>query len=561
MSPRVLLVYANPAVTASPVPPYGMERISQAFRLAGCETRMESPFIEADPLAALQAALAWAPDLVGFSVRNIDDALVVRSELGPGDIDTRFYLDEIRPLVDAAIAAVGPERLLIGGAALSSGPLPVLRYLGAKVGISGPADDLCYWIGRALVRGEGVVLPADPRVIRDDDVPSGAAHMGAARPRGFGRTWRAPPGPTPRVGGWLRLANTRNGRVPVQISTGCDRRCTFCVEARFTGYAVMPRAIDDVVAEIEALQKVGVERFWLAASELNVPTAAHGTALLRRLAGRQLDLQVFVQVAPVDDDLLDALEAAGVDPTGLSFEFGHFDEDLLRKGAGPANRSAIEKLVELWTRRGYKQLGGSVLLGAHPDETWGTLDRALAYALELDSALPDGLGLSYATGGRVYPETALADQIARLGEAARPYLYGADDPSFVRPVIFSKPAAPRRLLAYVKAALAGARGFMGPMNTEAPADPARLDAERLVNRGIWRLSEGRFPEAAATFEEALIQWPEHLEALAQLALVQANALDDRAGAGKTLRKLLRLIKPEDMRRAEIERALMELGRG
>lgn len=556
--PRALLVYANPAVTASPVAPYGMERVSQALRLAGCETRMISPFIEADPLEALREALAWAPDLVGFSVRNIDDALVVRSELGPGDIDTCFYLDEIRPLVQAAIAAVGAERVLLGGAALSSGPRPVLRYLGATQGISGPADDLVYWVGRALARSEGVVLPADPRVIRASDAHDGPSHATPERPRGFGKAWRPAPGPTPRVGGWLRLANTRAGRVPVQISAGCDRRCAFCVEARFTGYAVVPRPIDDIVAEIEALARVGVERFWLAGSELNVPTAAHGTALLRRLAGRNLDLQVFIQVAPVDDALLDALEGAGVDPTGLSFEFGHFDDELLRQGAGPASRAAIDRLVELWLRRGYRQLGGSILLGAHPSETWDSVDRALKTALELDAALPDGLGLSYATGGRVYPDSALADRVAAMGAEARPYLYGADDPSFVRPVIFSKPAPPRRLLAYVKGALQGARGPMGPMNTEAPADPTRLEAERLVNRGIWRLSEGRFADGAACFSAALERWPEHLEALAQLALVQANALDDRAGARRSLRRLLKLIKPEDMRRAEIEAALRAL---
>ena len=32
--PRVLLVYANPAITATPVVPYGMERIAHALRLA-----------------------------------------------------------------------------------------------------------------------------------------------------------------------------------------------------------------------------------------------------------------------------------------------------------------------------------------------------------------------------------------------------------------------------------------------------------------------------------------------------------------------------------------------
>lgn len=559
MSARVLMVYANPAITASPVPPYGMERVAQSFRLAGCEVRSVAPFIEEDPLAALLEALSWQPDLVGFSVRNIDDALVVRSEIGPGDIDTCFYLDEIRPLVAAAIAAVGDDRVLLGGAALSSGPLPVLRYLGGAQAISGPADDLCYWLGRALARGEGPLLPEDPRVLRAGD-PLEQPHRGQWRPRGFASAWRAPPGSTPRMGGTLHLTRARGGRVPVAIATGCDRRCTFCVEARFTGYQVRPRDPAEIRAEIEALREVGVSRFWLATSELNVPDSRHAIAVLRALAGMELDLQVFVQVAPVDDALLDALEAAGVDPTGVSYEFGHFDDRILRAGGGPANRAAIDRLVELYLRRGYQMLGGSVLLGAHWLETDETLASALDYALQLDRAFPLGLGLSYATGGRVYPETALADWIAGHWEEARPHLYGAQDPSFVRPVIFSRPYAPRALLARVKHGLSAARGLIGPMNAEAPSEPGRLRAERHVNRGIWRAWEGQPELAVVEFQEALELHPEHLEALAQLALIEANALGDRKRAGQTLRRLLHALGPGDDRRPEVQAALDELFR-
>lgn len=557
MPPRVLLVYANPAVTATPVPPYGMERVSQAFRLAGCETRMEAPFIEEDPLAALREALAWGPDLVGFSVRNVDDALVVRSELGPGDIDTTFYLDEVRPLIALARDRLGPERVCVGGAALSSGPLPILRYLGADWGISGPAEDLCYWIGRALAKGEGLVLPGDPRVIRHQP-PLDSPHASPPRPRGFAKPWRAPPGPTPRMGGYLRLTNTRGGRIPVQIAAGCDRRCSFCVEARFTGYAVTSRSAEDVLAEVRALQRVGVKRFWLATSEINVPTARHGVEVLRRLAGLDIELQLFLQVAPVDGELLDALEGAGVDPSALSYEFGHFDDAVLRAGGGPANRAAIDRLVDLYVKRGYPVLGGSVLLGAHWLETEGTLQNALDYALQVDRALPRGLGLSYATGGRVYPETALADWIAAHRDQARPHLYGADDPSFVRPVIFSRPFAPRRLMAWVKARLDGARGHMGPMNAEAPATFERLQAEKLVNRGIWRAAEGRAAEARHDLQAALALAPDHLEALAQLALVLANQLDDKDGAGAALARLLIALGEDDARRPEVERALRQL---
>ena len=127
-------------------------------------------------------------------------------------------------------------------------------------------------------------------------------------------------------------------------------------------------------------------------------------------------------------------------------------------------------------------MGGSILLGSHPQETWESIDSALNAALEIDRALPKGLGLAYATGARVYPQTDLADWIASNKEEAIPYLYGERDWSFVRPTIFSRPAPPRKLLRYVRRYLQGAKGQMGPMNAEAgPAQATR--ARVLAARG------------------------------------------------------------------------------
>ena len=180
-APRILLVYANPAVTASPVPPYGAERIAQALRMAGCDARVISPWLELKPAKALEAALdAFAPDLVGFSVRNVDDALVVRSGEGVGDLDTTFYLPEIKPLVDRVARRGIP--ILLGGAGLSTCPEGVMRWLRVEHAIAGAADDLAWRLGRALASGVAFpeALPADPRVLR----------LPAARRRARGRTVR-----------------------------------------------------------------------------------------------------------------------------------------------------------------------------------------------------------------------------------------------------------------------------------------------------------------------------------------------------------------------------------
>ena len=423
------------------------------------------------------------------------------------------------------------------------------RYLGeGALAISGPAEDLAFGIARQLAAGQEPAPPPDARVL-------GAA----AQPARWSPRWRAPPGPAARMGPYLGLALARGGRVPVRVSAGCDRRCSFCVEARFLGRAVVARPVEQIVAEIEALTRLGIRRFWLAASELNVPDERHAIELLRALSGRGLDLRGFVQVAPLSDALLDAMEDAGMDPEGLSFELGHLDDAVLRAGGGPANRAQIDQLVETWLRRGYRQLGGSVLLGAHPAETEETLGRAVEAALSIDRALPGGLGLAYACGARVYGRAPLADWVRDHWEEAAPHLYARAgdrlDPELVRPVVFCRPGPPRALLRWLEGALAGARGPMGPMNAEAAGD-ARVEA--LVNRGIWRLQEDRWEEAAGCFREALGAAPAHLEALSQLARVAANHLGDPGEARGALRRLLAALPAGDPRREEVLRALNTL---
>lgn len=549
--PKILLVYANPMISAIPVAPYGMERIAQSFQLAGCQVKMIAPFIEECPLSFLESFLQEDWSLIGLSVRNIDDALVVRHEEGESDFDLQFFLDDVRPLVHRCIASVGTSNVVLGGTALSSGPLPVLHYLGAQIALSGSVDDLCWKIGRELVQSGQLVWPDDPRVVFSNS-SSTTPHRTIQQVRGFAKEARLLPAPAARMGEYLGLTMARGGRVAVAVDAGCDRRCSFCVEAHFMGFDVIERPIQAIVREIEQLMSVGVRRFWLATSEINVPNDRYAIKLFRSLAKLKIDVMTFIQVAPVSEELLNAMEDCGLDPTTLSFEFGHLDGDLLRKGAGPANRKQIDALVNLWLKRGYDTLGGSILLGAHPDENWKTIDSALDAAMEIDSALPNGLGLAYATGARVYPQTTLAHWIADHPREAKPFLYGCDDLSFVRPVVFSKPAPPRKLLRYVNRYVSGAKGQMGPMNAEAAYDPKLLQAEALVNRGIWRLQEEQSTRAEECFRSSLDLVPQHLEGLAQLSMLLGRDPLRSREAIAMLTRLSMALPFQDARQSEIQ---------
>jgi hypothetical protein len=572
--PRVLLLYANPAVTASPVAPYGMECVGHAFRAAGCDVALEMPWLEDDPVLATQEAIAtFLPRLVGLSVRNLDDALVVRApdDAGVealGDIDTTFYLDEVRTVVAAVVALVGKDNVIVGGPAMSAGSAEVARYLGVRWVFAGPSEDLAWRLGRAMVTTGKATLPADARIV-DAEAPPSVGVPATLQKASFA-AWRPVPGPTPRTGDAIRLAAARHGRIAVAIATGCDRRCVFCVEPAYTGGGVRPREVQHIVQEVGALAQAGVRRFWLACSEGNVRDARHLVTVLDALRavglagpGVPVDYALFLQPAPVDDALLDALEGAGIHPTTLSFEFGHLDDTILRAGGGPANRSQLDRLLHLWLRRGYRQLGGSILLGAHPQETERSVGSALDTALVWDRALPEGFGLAYACGARVYPGSPLARLLDPADPAVRADLYvrAGDrlDENWVRPVVFSRPGRPRELLARVRAHLAGARGPMRPMNAEAAADPRELEAEQAVNRGIVRRGQKRHLEAAAQFNRALTLRPQHKEALAQAAQLYANDLGEPTIAGTLLTRLFALMPEDDPRRAEVLAALSALG--
>lgn len=54
------------------------------------------PFMTFHPRQTLKNTLDWQPDFVGFSIRNLDDALVIDSAYGDKVIDTNFLLPPIK---------------------------------------------------------------------------------------------------------------------------------------------------------------------------------------------------------------------------------------------------------------------------------------------------------------------------------------------------------------------------------------------------------------------------------------------------------------------------------
>ena len=128
---RVLLISANTERINMPTPPLGLGLVAAATRQAGHEVTFLDLLSETEPDLAVQRAIeAGCPEVIGISVRNIDDQ----------DMQSRrFLLKPLKSLVVACRARTDVP-IVLGGAGYSLFPDAALAYLGADLGIRGEGE-------------------------------------------------------------------------------------------------------------------------------------------------------------------------------------------------------------------------------------------------------------------------------------------------------------------------------------------------------------------------------------------------------------------------------------
>ena len=127
MPSRVLLISANGYEVPYAVFPLGLAQVNAALRAAGHETRWMDCLADAAPIE--QTLAEFQPDLIGVSLRNIDDVAFRKRDTLYG---TLFKLCERIRLCSTA-------RIVVGGSGFSIFPERLLERSGADFGIQGEA--------------------------------------------------------------------------------------------------------------------------------------------------------------------------------------------------------------------------------------------------------------------------------------------------------------------------------------------------------------------------------------------------------------------------------------
>jgi radical SAM superfamily enzyme YgiQ (UPF0313 family) len=394
---KILLVSTNRNVLPVPVMPIGACIVAEAAERSGHAVHLLDLMFTRDAMAGLRSAVTgFRPDLVGLSVRNIDN----------NDMrNTVFFLDDLRKIVDA-IRTGTRAPIFLGGAAMGVMPEEILRLADVSGGVAGDGETVFPLLLDRISRGGDF-----------HDMPGVASIENGI----FRRNPSAAPGfpaacPAPDYPRWLNTAAYRAhmATVPVQTKTGCQFECVYCTYPGIEGSAYRlkePGSVADAVARLAA---AGLRDIEFVDSVFNAPLD-HAMNVCAALAGvrHRARLQCLeLNPLSLDDPLLTAMERAGFVGMGITLESAS-DPVLrgLRKGFTTRDVHRAAEAV----RRHRIPCAWIFLLGG-PGETEETVKETLRFAGKL--IRPRDVAF-FNTGIRIYPGTELESIARRQGVLSR----------------------------------------------------------------------------------------------------------------------------------------------
>jgi radical SAM superfamily enzyme YgiQ (UPF0313 family) len=384
---RVLLVATNTERINMVTVPLGLGLVAAATRRAGHDVTFLDLLNESDPDVAVRRAIEAArPEVIGLSVRNIDD----QNRDSP-----RFLLEQVRPVVEACRAS-SRATIVLGGAGFSIFPEATLAYLGADLGVSGDGE---------------AAFPALLERLQAGGDPSGIPGVWVAgRRAGMDCHF---PGDLDAFPLWDEALESPSYAaspdlwIPIQSRRGCPNDCSYCSTARIQGRRIRARSPRQVVERVALLAQAGFRRVYFVDNSFNIPET-HALEICRCMKelAPATTWRCILYPHRVGEDLVRAMAEAGCVEVSLGFESG--SERVLREMNKRFTPDDVRAAADLLAAHGIRRMG-FLLLGG-PGETRETVEESLAFAesLRLDS-------LKITVGIRLYPGTPLTRRAVEEG--------------------------------------------------------------------------------------------------------------------------------------------------
>ena len=408
---NILIISTNRNKLPMPVMPIGACMVAEACERAGHRVTILDLMFERQPHEAIKhAILSSEPDVVGLSVRNIDN----------NDMrDTMFFLEDLHRIVNDVREHCGAP-VILGGAALAVMPEAILRSCEVSCAVLGDGEMVFPLLLDRIAEGEPF-----------GDVP-GIAYLDHD---GFNFTSCSGQGGITECGApgyhrWVDVPAYRSqlATAPLQTKLGCAFQCVYCTYRKIEGNGHRLADPSSVADAVLRLAGSGLRDIELVDSVFNVPydhamgvcdalaKAKHGA----RLQSLELNPRSF------DDELVSAMERAGFAGMGLTVESAS-DPVLagLRKGF---TTREVHKAAEVMGR--HRIPCAWIFLLGGPGETQETVAETLRFAGT--AARPQDV-VFFNIGIRIYPGTELESIARRQGILTIP------PDQMLRPVFYISP--------------------------------------------------------------------------------------------------------------------------
>jgi lipid biosynthesis B12-binding/radical SAM protein len=380
---RVLLVAANTMTDPYAVYPIGMSVVAAALLARGHEVRQFDLLAAGDSMVRLvDEVRAFGPDMVGLSLRNIDDCDSF-SRMKPMARE-RGIVESVRKATDAPV--------VLGGSAFSLMPEEILAALGADAGVVGEGERAAVDLADAVARGE-----------RPSGIVRGAAHLADGEIMG--------PAIDPGIAAFHKDAS---GMINCQTKRGCPHGCAYCTYPALEGGAFRTRDPRGVVEELARITvEAGTATVCFTDSIFNDTTGHHlevAEAIVR--SGLAIHWSAFFRPERIAPGEIDLLRRSGL----YAVEFGtDAASDATMEGLGKGFCFSDVAAATFAFATAGVPVGHFIMFGG-PGETPETVTEGLGNIAKLAPCVVFGF-----SGIRILPGTrmeriAIADGLMSPGE-------------------------------------------------------------------------------------------------------------------------------------------------
>ncbi|WP_051261619.1 lipid biosynthesis B12-binding/radical SAM protein [Desulfovibrio inopinatus] len=389
---NVLLFSINTETSPYPVYPQGVALVAQSARRAGHTVEIYDFWHHGDGEEVETRLRTFSPDVVGISIRNIDNVDIFTAQ-------AHWTLDRLRMLVERIKAWSGVP-IVLGGAGFSLMPQSILEYCRADCGVVGEGEDAFVDILDTLKQGQRVTgLIRRAIDLKKPFLP------GKGENESLALTYYA-----------------ETGIYGIQTKRGCPFHCIYCSYPGLEGENLRFRDPQAVVDEIAYLKnKHGIDTYFFTDSVFNDPHNQFleiAEALIR--SNLCINWSAYFRPGNITQDAIDILVRSGLRCVEIGVD-GTCDETLhsLAKGF---DYSQVFAMNEFFFKARIPQ--SIFIVYGGPGETPQTIERGLVLQERLKGSMVLGF-----LGYRILPQTALQTLAIHEGMIER------DDP-LLEPVFY-----------------------------------------------------------------------------------------------------------------------------